>query len=106
MADKTVNSSVRIRDTSNLIDKANNNLDLTTYVNRNKAFELAPGGVAWTQGAIDSLQAGLTKPDSAEAGLQCTAIAVEVVASNNDPPPVPIGKLVQLNQAVNRANTY
>ena len=106
VASKTVNSSVRIRDTSNLIDKANNNLDFTTYVNRNKTFELAPGGVAWTQGAIDSLQAGLTKPDSAGAGVQCAAIAVEVVASNNDPPPVPIGKLRQLNQSVNRANTY
>jgi len=67
---------------------------------------LAPGGVAWTQGAIDSLQAGLTKPDSAGAGVQCAAIAVEVVASNNDPPPVPIGKPKELNQAVNRASTY
>ncbi len=88
LGSKTVDTYFRIEDGTDNVEIQNDNLSSTSYLIKAAAFDGPPdAGADWSQGDFDNLRAGMRKAiGSGDDNLRVTALGVEVISVDDDPP--------------------
>jgi len=106
IAAKTVTVDALIWDGTNTIAKQLSNLAGTTYRPHSKVFDTAPDSNPWATGDFDGstvLRMGVQSPNTNGASDLHTALAMEVISIDDDPPAGGIGPQAYHHRHHNRA---